>query len=356
MNTSHLHPARFAPGSGDVLFLSLEDVLACGGGDVVLASEDVHQGFDLLRRGLIQQPSKVSLQPSPEQPDCETGYVNFMPTFIERDGRQVLGCKAMGSMPTNVGRGLPRAAGLILLFDPATKLPACVMDSQVISATRTGAVSLLAARRLASSATREVGLVGAGVNMRTQLLGLRASLPALQRCRVYARGESRHRFAAEMSARTGLEVRAVDSAEEAVRDQELVVTCVSVDHAPVVRERWVRERGLTVFSISGFEVELELLGRMDRIIADRWKDVRSRGVQAHAIAVARGLLAESRVEDLGPILAGEVPGRRSETENIFFSPVGLAFEDILVADRVFRTALARGLGQRLPLWESSQWV
>lgn len=356
MNATVTRDTYGALGGGDVLFLSLEDVLACGGADVVQAGEDVARGFALLQRGRIQQPSKVSLQPRPEQPDCETGYVNFMPTLIEMEEREVLGCKAMGSMPTNVDRRLPRAAGLILLFNPETKLPACVMDSQVISATRTGAVSLVAARRLASPGTQEVGLVGAGVNMRTQLLGLRAALPGLKRCRVYSRGDSRHRFAAEMAARTGLEVRAVDSAEEAVRDQELVVTCVSVDHEPVVKERWVKARGLTVFSISGFEVELQLLARMDRIIADRWKDVRSRGVQAHAIAVARGVIAEERVEDLGPILAGEAPGRRSDAENLFFSPVGLAFEDILVAERVFRTALARGRGRRLPLWESSQWV
>jgi N-[(2S)-2-amino-2-carboxyethyl]-L-glutamate dehydrogenase len=356
MNALNIQDRHDTLGGGEVLFLSLEEVLACGGGDVVLAGEDVRHGFELLRRGLIQQPSKLSLQPRPGQPDCETGYVNFMPTLIELEDRVVLGCKTMGSMPANVSLGLPRAAGLITLFNPETKLPACMMDSQVISATRTGAVSLLAVRELAAPGTGEVGLVGAGVNMRTQLLGLKAALPALKRCRVYSRGASRYRFAQEMAERTGLEVRAVDSAEEAVRGQELVVTCVSVDHEPVVKERWVKERGLTVFSISGFEVELELLARMDRIVADRWKDVRSRGVQAHAIAVARGVLAEERVEDLGPILAGEVPGRRSDTENIFFSPVGLAFEDILVAERVFRTALARGLGRRLRLWESTQWV
>ncbi|WP_394830755.1 ornithine cyclodeaminase family protein [Pendulispora rubella] len=342
--------------SDSVLFLSLEDVVACGGADLRKAADDVEEGFELLLEGRVQLPKKTSLQPCPGRPESETGFFNVMPSLVQQRERDVLGCKIMGSMPGNVERGLPRASGFILLFDPETKLPMCVMDAQAISATRTGAVSFLAARRLARRNTRELGLVGAGINMRTQLLGLSAALPELKRVRVHARGSSRHRFAQEMGARTGLTIEAVDSAEEAVRGADMIVTCVSVDHEPIVRERWVDPRGVTVFSISGFEVDLELVIRMDRVVADRWEDVRSRGVQAHAIAVERGRMPASRVEDLGPILAGLTPGRRSDQESIFFSPVGLAFEDVLVAHRVFRTAVARGIGHRFRTWQNAQWI
>ena len=342
--------------SESVLFLSLEDVVACGGADVRMAAADVAEGFALLLEGRVQMPKKASLQPSPGRPESETGFFNAMPSLVQHRDRDVLGCKIMGAMPSNVERGLPRASGFILLFDPETKAPMCVMDAQVISATRTGAVSLLAARRLARRNTTLLGLVGAGINMRTQLLGLCAALPELKRVRVYARGPSRGRFAEEMGARTGLAIDAVDSAEEAVRGADMIVTCVSVDHEPIVRERWVPQRGITVFSIGGFEVELELVTRMDRVVADRWQDVRSRGVQTHAIAVERDRMPASRVEDLGPILGGLASGRRSDEESIFFSPVGLAFEDVLVAHRVFRTAMARGIGHRVRTGQSAPWI
>ncbi|WP_437626492.1 ornithine cyclodeaminase family protein [Sorangium sp. So ce1151] len=341
---------------GEVLFLSLEDVVQCGGADVARASEDVQRGFALLLEGRVAQPAKISMRSPPSAPEPEVGYINFMPSLVSAGDEEILGCKSIGAMPANVALGLPRAAGLITLFDARTKLPCCIMDAQVISATRTGAVSLLAARELVPPDTQEVALIGAGVNMRTQLLGLQRAVPGLRRARVHAEGPSRDRFAEEMSRRTELEIRPVATAEEAVRGCSFVVTCVSRDDRPVVQDRWIGERGVTVFSIGGFEVEASLLTRMDRIIADRWADVKSRNIQTHAFAVAWGLIAEGRVEDLGPILTGRRAGRTSRDERIFFSPVGLAFEDILVADRVFREALRRGIGQPLRLWSSSTWI
>lgn len=342
--------------SGEVLFLSLEDVVQCGGADVGRASEDVQRGFELLLAGRVVQPPKIALRNPPDAPEPEVGFLNFMPSLLLPDGEEILGCKSMGSMPANVTLGLPRATGFITLFDAQTKLPRCIMDAQVISATRTGAVSLLAARQLVPPDTEEVGLIGAGVNMRTQLLGLQRAVPGLRRVRVYSEGPSKDRFAEEMARRTELEIEPVATAEDAVRGCSFVVTCVSRDDRPTVQDRWLQERGVTVFSIGGFEVEASLLARMDRVIADRWADVKSRRVQTHAFAVAWGLIPEERVEDLGPILTGRRAGRTSPGECIFFSPVGLAFEDILVADRVFREALRRGLGQRVHLWKSAKWI
>ncbi|MDC3958861.1 ornithine cyclodeaminase family protein [Polyangium jinanense] len=341
---------------GEVLFLSLEDVVACGGGDVRRASEDVQRGFAFLLEGRVVQPTKASMKHPRPVPEPEVGFLNFMPSLVLSEGREILGCKSMGSMPANVALGLPRATGIITLFDAQTKCLRSIMDAQVISATRTGAVSMLAAQKLVPPDTQEVALIGAGVNMRTQLLGLLLALPSLRRVRVYAEGASKERFAAEMSRRTEIDIRSVATAEEAVRGCSFVVTCVSRDDRPVVLDRWIPERGVTIFSIGGFEVEASLLARMDRIVADRWADVKSRNVQTHAFAVAQGVIPESRVEDLGPILAGQRSGRTSRDESIFFSPVGLAFEDILVADRVYGEALQRGLGQRLRLWSSSEWI
>lgn len=347
---------------GEVLFLSLEDVVRCGGSDIARASDDVQRGFELLLEGRVVQPTKISMKSPSQAPEPEVGYLNFMPSLITNGGDggdggdEIIGCKSMGAIPANVALGLPRAAGLITLFDPRTKLPRCIMDAQVISATRTGAVSLLAARKLVPPDTQEVGLIGAGVNMRTQLLGLQRAVPGLRRARVYAEGPSKERFAEEMGRRTELDIRPVKTAEEAVRGCSFVVTCVSRDDQPTVKDGWIGERGVTVFSIGGYEVEASLLSRMDRVVADRWIDVKSRNIQAHALAVAWGIIHEGRVEDLGPILVGQRAGRTSRDERIFFSPVGLAFEDILVAERVFREALRCEVGQRLRLWGSSKWI
>jgi ornithine cyclodeaminase/alanine dehydrogenase-like protein (mu-crystallin family) len=338
----------------DVTYLTREDVVAAGGADMRSAIDDLVRGLHLYEAGLVMQPAKTSVRLSGRHSEAVAGLVNFLPAAVAGED-PVFGCKAMGAMPANLERGLPRATGLITLFDATSKLPIAVMDAQVISAIRTGAVSALMGSKLAPPDTTSVGLIGAGVNMRTQLLGLKTALPGLRRVRVYSRGLSKHAFAAQMGERVGVEIVAVDTAQEAVRDQRLVVTCVANASRPVVRAAWLAP-AVTVFNIGCYEVEVAALARMDRIVADNWEHGKHRGVQTHAIAHQLGVIDDSRVEDMTPIANGRRPGRRNDQESIFFSPTGMGFEDVLLARRVLRTALARGLGQTLSLWSEPQWI
>ena len=339
-----------------ILFLSLENVIQCGGTDILLAAADVAQGFLLLTDKKVINPVKTSLRGKKGLHEHSIGLVNFLPSYIELPKGDVIGCKILGAMPSNVELGLPRATGIIVLFDFNTKTPICVMDAQAISATRTGGVTYLAAQKLANPDTDEGGLVGAGDNMRTQLLGLKLALHHLKKVRVFSRGESKHVFAREMGERTGLDITAVESAREAVEDCRLMVTCLPNINKPVVKARWVREKGVTVINIGCYENETVLLTRMDRIVADIWEHGKHRGVQTHAIAVADGVIPESRIEDFAPILAEKRPGRLTPEENIFFCPTGLGFEDTLVAWRVYNMAKEKGVGTWLTLWESPKWI
>ncbi|NRF65919.1 ornithine cyclodeaminase family protein [Aquincola sp. S2] len=340
----------------EILFLSLEDVVSAGGLDVKTAAEHLEHGFRLLSLGRVQQPMKTTLKPICEGGESEMGLVNCLPAYINLGEEEVFSCKILGAMPPNVRRGLPRATGLLTLFDSVHKSPLCVMDAQLISAVRTGAVSLLAARRLVSPETEEVGLVGAGVNMRTQLLALHHALPSLKRARVVSRGESKYEFAREMERMTGIQIKAVQTPEDAVSGCKLVVTCLPNVTQPVVKAQWIDKVGVTVFNIGCYEVEATLLSRMDRIVADVWEQGKHRGVQTHAQAVAQGIIPETRVEDLAPILVGERPGRSARDENIFFCPTGLGFEDGIVGWNIYKSALARRIGTTLTLWNSPKWI
>ena len=192
--------------------------------------------------------------------------------------------------------------------------------------------------------------------MRTQLLGLHLALPELKKVRIYSRKESKYIFAEEMSERTGLEIIPVESAELAVKGCKLIVTCLPNMKSPVVKAEWVKERGVTVINIGCYENEINLLKRMDRVIADIWEQSKHRGIQTHAIAVREGIISESIIEDLAPVITGQKEGRTSPDENIFFAPTGLGFEDALVAWRVYKEAVRSNEGVKLSLWKSSKWV
>lgn len=340
----------------DILFLSMEDVIESGGSNVLSAAKDIQRAFELFDKGEVLQPHKTTLKVTKKGGEQGTGLVNFLPAYVNLDGDEIFCVKALGAMPSNVEKGMPRATGLITLFDSATKSPICIMDAQVISAVRTGAVSLLAAKKFVNPRTTEIGLIGAGVNMRTQLLGLKEALPNLRRVKVHSRGESKLSFAIEMSERTGLEIIPVDSSKEAVANMAMIVTCLPNVTSPVVMAEHVLGHGVTVFNIGCYECEDILLSRMDRVVADVWEQGKHRGAQTHAIAVKHGVIDESIIEDLSPILNNKRPGRLTDRENIFFCPTGLGFEDAVVAWRVYSNAKSKNLGTHLNLWKNSKWI
>jgi len=92
-------------------------------------------------------------------------------------------------------------------------------------------------------------------------------------------------------------------------------------------------------------------------VVDDWEQVKHRAAQTIAYMHQAGEFDDDDLyAELGEIVAGDKPGRESDTERIFFNPVGLGTEDIAVATRIYRTAQERGLGQTLPLWKSPRWV
>ena len=260
-------------------------------------------------------------------------------------------------MPSNVEHGIPRATGVVLLFDGDTKTPLALMDGQVISAMRTGAVSALAAAKLCRANTKTLGLIGAGVNMRTQLLGLLHALPGVREVRVYSRGGSKHDFVRTMAGRfPAVRFVAADTAEQAAEAADVVVTCVANSDAPVVAKEALDRPSITVFNIGCLENEPELLQTMDLIVSDRWEHSKHRGVQTHAVAYQRGIIGDDDVMDLGDILGGDHPGRTSDQQRIFFCPTGLGVEDIVLAQALAEKAIAEGVGMHLQLWEGEAWI
>ena len=259
-------------------------------------------------------------------------------------------------MPSNVEKGLPRAVGLITLFDPETKAPVCIMDGQVISAIRTGAISALAARKIVPSEVDTVGMIGAGVNMRTQLLGLSKVLPNLKNVLVFSRFNTKHEFTEKMSKLTGLNIVPVESAEDAVMNQKFVVTCLPNGVQPIVQDSWVGKKGITIFNIGGHEVDENVLVRMDRVIADVWEHAKVRASQSHAKAFFKNLITEDKIEDLTPLLVGKVNGRTTSDQNFFFCPTGLGFADAIIAARIYKTAKKKKFGQTINQWKDCQWI
>ncbi len=327
-----------------ILYLSGADVEALGAGDMALALEDVEEALKLVYQKKCILPGKIAMGFGKTIEDESTaGRINAMPCYL--GGRfDIAGIKWIGSNPTNLQRGLPRASATIILNDPDTKFPLCVMNGAQISAVRTGASSGVAAKYLAKKDARTLLLIGAGLQNKMQLEAIYGTCPKLENFYVVdinpAAGEA---FAREMGEKLGIRVEALTDYGQCPRVPDITVNATSAP-VPVVDIRAAHPGGMHV-CVGGLD-HPDLYKKADKIVCDSWEQVRHRPVCYMARDALAGTFDEGHIwaEEVGQIIAGDKPGRESEEEFCYYKPVGMGVLDMAIAVRIYRKALEAGLG------------
>jgi ornithine cyclodeaminase len=340
----------------EFLYLSQEDVIAAGGLDMDGTLATVEEAFRLWGIGDVVQPIKTTIRWGPPGTENTRGRIIAMAAHVG-GGVDTAGVKWIPSMPGNPREhGLPRACALIILSDPHTGLPLAVMDGTVISAMRTGAATGVAAKYLARKESAILGLVGAGVQNRTQLMALSRVLPGLSDVRVFdLRPERARAFCEEMQAQVRPALRVMGSARAAIEGADAFVTA-TVSGEAYVEADWVKV-GAFHSEISSWDTHVRTLTVYDKIVVDDWQSIRHGGKHVSIRAMNAGVIPESRIHgELGDIVAGKKRGRETDTERILFNPIGMPINDVSEATRIYRAAKAKGIGRVLPLWETPIWV
>lgn len=339
----------------EFLYLSQEDVIAAGGLEMAETVKAVEAAFRLHAKGETVLPPKPVLRWGGPETEETTGRIMSMPAYLGGDMR-VAGIKWIPSAPQNPTKyGLPRANAIIILNDPDTLLPLAIMDGTLVSAMRTGAATGVAAKYLALPGSHRIGLVGAGVQGRTQLMALKAVLLHIDEIRVFDLDKAKTaRFAEEMTAQLGLPVLAAASAELACKDADVFVTA-TMSTFPYVQPDWYAP-GAFHGEVSFWDTPPEVLATLDRVVVDDYFQVEHHGVDVSFRAVRDGFIPREKVVDLGDVLIGKAPGRQTDKEKILFNPIGMGINDVAEAYRVYLSAKNKGIGKILSLWESPLWV
>jgi ornithine cyclodeaminase len=329
----------------EFLYLTQADVRATGVG-MPMVMDAVEDSFRLHHLGQTNLPYKTVL----DLGERERGRGNAMPAYVGGE-YDVFGIKWIAGFPKNpILHGLPRATGFFVLNDSWKGIPLAIMDCTLLSAMRTGAVTGVGAKYLARADAESVAMIGAGVQARTQLEALKVALPGLREARVFdIRHETAEAYAAEMGEKLAMEVRAVDSAELAVRDADVVVT-VTVANEPIVKEAWMKPGSFFSAVGSYQEEEFAVVSNSDKVVVDGLEHVLHRETPVIALMIEQGMLQEDEISELSAIVGREAPGRESPEERIFFSPIGMGTEDVCVCNNVYRLAVEKGIGTKLQLW------
>lgn len=272
------------------------------------------------------------------------GAFGVMPAHLSAPS--ALGLKAIAVFPGNEGTQLDSHQGLVVLFAPDTGAPIAIMDASSITAIRTAAVSAVATRALANPGAGDLALLGSGVQARSHLEAMAVVRP-LRRVRAWSPNQGRlAAFAAWAGNRFGAGVETVSSAEAAVREADIICTTTS-SREPVVEARWLAP-GVHINAVgSSIPTARELDSRTvagARLVVDRRESALNEAGD-FLIARAEGVITDAHiVGELGEVLLGTVPGRRSPAEWTIFKSLGLAIEDLAAAHHVLGKAESRGVG------------
>lgn len=239
----------------------------------------------------------------------------------------------------------------VTLFDPKTGEMNAVLEADLLGQYRTGAASGVATKKLARPDAGTVGCLGAGKQARTQLLAICKVRP-IASIKVFSRDAARRQaFAEALAAETGIPIAPVDSAEEAVRGQDIVIAATSA-REPILLGEWLAEGCHVNLIGSNFltkaEADAEVFRRAGLVAVDSKEQARLEAGDFVA-ALNAGFLQWADVFEFAPLLVGKYPGRESPQQITVFKSLGLGIEDVALAVKLVELARQRGLGQDLAL-------
>jgi ornithine cyclodeaminase/alanine dehydrogenase-like protein (mu-crystallin family) len=241
---------------------------------------------------------------------------------------------------------------LVLLYDDQTGALLALVEADHLGRVRTGAASGVATRHMARRDASRVGMIGTGRQARTQLEAV-AEARKLESARVYSRDRARREaFAQEMTGRLGFPVGPAESAEEAVRFGDIVITATNSAN-PVLDGEWLgpgtHVNAIGANMVNRRELDDRTLVRSAVIAVDTIEQA-----QKEAGDLVQGLGAIpggwSSIVELHDVVAGAKPGRRSDDEITVFKSSGIALWDVAAAGYIYRRALELGKGRPFSIW------
>lgn len=235
------------------------------------------------------------------------------------------------------GRGRKSHEGVVVLFDGADGAPVCIADAGEVTAIRTPAASAAATDALARPDADTLAVLGVGRQARGHIDAI-ARVRPLRAVRVWGRDAGRAQAFAEQVARdTGLAVRALADAEQAVADASIVCTVTGAAD-PILKGAWLAPgTHVNLVGSSGpaqAEADAAVVTR-GRFIVDHRDHVLIHGGE-FLRAKAAGTADDSVIAaEIGEVFAGAAPGRTSTDAITVYKSLGHAVQDLAVTAWIY---------------------
>lgn len=307
------------------------------------AVEVVEKGFQQLAAGNVTMPPIMRLD-FPE----EKGEVDVKTAHIH--GEEQFAIKISSGFFLNFQRGLPSGNGMMLLINTRTGVPeAVLLDQGYLTDVRTAAAGAIAARYLAPGKIRTAGVIGAGSQARYQIRSLRL-VRDFKRVLVYAPTVERvQSFVDEIGRELNVEVVSAESAEQVVRESDVVITTTPAT-APIIQAEWLHP-GLHITAMGSDaehkqELDAAILSEADLVVCDVKEQCKRLGELHHALE--QGVITdESDIVELGQLACGSKQGRRDDRQITVCDLTGTGVQDTAIAVFAYQQLIAAGAGIKI---------
>ncbi len=304
--------------------------------DQVMDAHDITTAVDVLDRAFTSG-MQVTAPPRTRLEIGDASFLTMPASGTGSDGSPVGGVKVVTIRAANPEIGAPTVQAVYLLFGGPSSAPLALMDGPALTNLRTSAVSALATRRLAHEDARSLVIFGAGAQARAHLTALAAVRP-IETVTVVSRTASRAAELVRLATEKGLDARAGRPADVAQAD---LVCCCTTATEPLFDGSLLRP-GTHVVAVGAYrpdtrELDETTITGARVVVEDRDVALAEAGELAIPVAAGRFDMADVAA-DLAELCAGATV-RRSDQDITVFKSVGMAAEDLVVADALYHALI-----------------
>lgn len=322
-----------------MLYLSGLDIRKCMTADA--AMDAVEDALAIQESGDFEMPDRLAMA-------CGDAGQQLLLMPCRTDA--ALATKLVSVFPTNHDVGKAVIQGLVVYCDPHSGEILALMEGSTLTAMRTGAVSGVSIRHLASAGATTLAVVGCGVQAFDQVLSACAARP-IEKILLFSKPvDSVHALIRKLlGVLPGVEISAAHSIDDLMRECQILITATTA-RSPVLPNDPTLFENKHCIAIGSFEPTVrEYPDAIFARTATVWVDTLHARTESGEIAIplANGALRTDQIITLGTQIASSAPPDRGEFGTTFFKSVGMALLDLRVAQMIYTRAKSNGLGVEL---------
>ncbi len=306
------------------------------------AIEAVKKSYIQLSEGKAEVPLRSHIKVKKQN-----GVSLFMPAYLSESG--AMGVKIVTVFPNNQKKGLPLIYAIVLVLDTETGRPLAVVEGTYLTSLRTGAASGVATDLLSRKDVQIAAIFGAGAQSRTQLEAI-CTVRSIEKVWIYDIKRERAKiFVDEMKARGNpipRDIFVADSPSQAVCEAD-IICAATTSFKPVFDDAdlkpGVHINGIGSYTPDMVEIPSQTVVR-SKVVVDSFEASFAEAGDL-IVPLEKGLISREHIHgEIGEVAAGKIPGRESDEELTFFKSVGIAVQDVAVAELILRRSEDSGFG------------